>query len=667
LGHPGLADLVTKSPSTILASLRLLLQTAKQTVQDVSRPETPLTWEAVIVPMDEQHRQLEQGWGRVRHLASVVSTAERERLVEQGSALLSAYTSWYGQYQPLYKKVKAIVKTSKNLKLSPAQRRALELQQRELVLLGAELDTQKRKKLSQLRQQLSTLSNAFSRNYVTAAAKTTLHIRDKNKLRGIPPALEQQALDRAVQNKKNGWIFLVQSPEYQQLMRTAEDRSFRRQLLQLRNTLASDLGPRAQDNSRIMRDTIRLRQSVAQVLGFSHFADLSTSTKMAGRVAQAQELLLQLAPPAKAQAKKEWQDLVSYGRKHRLSIPQPWDDEWLLEKYQQEHAGHNQESVRQYFPITAVWSAFVTTVTRVTGLKLDVIKNFPVYHPSVQAYRISDAKGRDRGTLLIDLYARPHKRSGAWVGGDICRGFSRGVFQPSVVHLVCNFPAAQKLSAAFLDYQGVVTLFHEGGHAIHHFLSEVDEYGVAELNGVEWDAVEIPSQWFERYAGDEKTWDLIGSYSGQPIPSQVRTYLRQQKTWIGGRRLVRQIQFGLFDLQIHTLPQPSIMNEWRRVTRAYPYPPTIHSNRFPHGFSHIFSGGYAAGYYSYLWSEVYAADIYRRAKDSSFRRAFLSTVLARGGERPASEVYRDLIGPRPALQALLAEYGISGRKRRLDG
>ncbi|MCB1861027.1 MAG: M3 family metallopeptidase, partial [Gammaproteobacteria bacterium] len=545
---------------------------------------------------------------------------------------------------------------------------------RDFHLSGVDLPAEKKARFKEISQQLSKLASQFEENLLDATNAWSKLITDQSELAGLPESALQLARQTAQQRgEPEGWMLTLEFPSYLPVMTYADNRELRRELYTAFSTRASDQGPHAGqwDNSEIIEQILRLRHEQAQLLGFDNYADRSLAKKMAESSEQVMEFLNDLTARSHRQAETELAELRSFAAEHyRATELEAWDIGYFSEKLRQQRYDITQEELKPYFPETRVLPGMFAVVKRLYGIEISEVKGVDRWHPDVRFFEIRSHQGELRGQFYLDLYARPKKRGGAWMDGCIDRMFSDDCDQIPVAYLTCNFSPPVGGKPALFTHDEVQTLFHEFGHGLHHLLTRVDYPGVAGINGVAWDAVELPSQFMENWCWERPALDLISGHieSGERIPAALYQKMRAAKNFQSGMQMVRQLEFSLFDFRIHREYQPEhggrvyeILNQVREQV-AVVRPPAF--NRFAHGFSHIFAGGYAAGYFSYKWAEVLSADAFslfeeRGIFDPETGASFLRNILEQGGSRDAMELFIAFRGREPSIDALLQHSGIA--------
>ncbi|MDH5396230.1 MAG: M3 family metallopeptidase, partial [Gammaproteobacteria bacterium] len=564
--------------------------------------------------------------------------------------LLSEYSTEMGQNVELYEAYQSIKDSAEFVKLDSAQKKIIENALRDFHLSGIDLPPEKKKRYREIRQQLSKLTSKYEENILDATQAWSKHITDEKQLAGLPESALAMAKQAAEAKELTGWLFTLNFPSYYSIISHADDRALREEMYQAYATRASEQGPNAGqfDNSEIMEDILALRHEVAQLLGFKNYAERSLATKMAETPEQVLSFLHDLAKRSKKMAKQELAELTAFAKQlHGVTDLSAWDVPYYGEKLREDTFDFSQEDLKPYFPETTVIPGMFAVVKRLYGISITEIDGVETWHDDVHFYEIRDDKNELRGQFYLDLYSRDKKRGGAWM--DDCIGRKRnidGSLQIPVAYLTCNLTQPIGDDPALFTHDEVTTLFHEFGHGLHHMLTRVEHIGVSGINGVAWDAVELPSQFMENWCWEREALDLIAAHyqSGDAIPDELFNKMYAAKNFQAGMQMVRQIEFSLFDFRMYYEYQPElkgtgsiqkILDEVRAEV-AVIKPPAY--NRFQHGFSHIFAGGYAAGYYSYKWAEVLSADAFSLFEekgifDSATGEAFLHCVLEQGGTK----------------------------------
>jgi oligopeptidase A len=581
--------------------------------------------------------------------------------------LLSAYQTDLAQSEPLYHAYGAI-RDAQSSTLSPVQRQVIEHTLRDFRLAGVGLPQERKERFKTLMLELSQLQAKFEENVLDATNGWSYQVTDAALLRGLNEMLVEQARRRSHEQRREGWTLTLDQPTYVAVVTDAESEPLRRAFYEAWNTRASTRGPNAGrwDNSGVMEEILKRRHEAARVLGFASYAHYALATRMAHNVEEVLQFLHELAVASRPAAERELVELEEFAG-HKLAA---WDVGFYAERLQRARYAVSQEELRPYFPLPKVLPGLFSVAERLFDVRIRERQGVPVWHPDVRYFEIESAKGgQPVGSFYLDAYARASKRSGAWM--DECVGRKRLAYGSAlpVAYLVCNFLPPSQDRPALLTHDDVLTLFHEFGHGLHHMLTRVDYPSLAGINGVAWDAVELPSQFMENYAWHPDVLQRIGSHfqTGAPLPAETQTRLIATRSFHAGLQMMRQLEFALFDFRMHAEYQPErggrvleILDEVRGAVAVVPVPEW---NRFAHSFGHIFAGGYAAGYYSYKWAEVLAADAFSAFEehgvfDRNTAQRFLDAILSRGGSRDPLEAFVEFRGRRPDVRALLKQHGI---------
>jgi oligopeptidase A len=622
-------------------------------------------WDGIVAPIERMQHRLARTWSPVGHLNGVLNTDELRAAYNACLPLLTAYHTEFSQNERLHAAYRHVAETEYQ-RLRPEQRRLLDNALRDFRLAGVALDPERKQRFKALMERLASAQAKFDENVLDATNAWTRPVTDEAELAGLPEAVKARARSEAQKAGRDGWLFTLDAPNYQAVLTHAEHRELRRDFYTAWVTRASERGDPKWDNTALMEEILALRHEAAQLVGFRNFAEYSLATKMAKDPSEVLEFLRRLARVCKPAAEREFTALEAFvGRKLEA-----WDVAFHSERLKRETLSVSEEALRPYFPLPRVLEGLFAVAERLYGIRIVRRDGVATYHPDVEFHDILDAGGERRGGFFLDLYARPKKRGGAWMDecvGRIAVGDANAL---PVAYLVCNFtpPAAPRPS--LLTHHEVLTLFHEFGHGLHHMLTRVDFPSVAGINGVPWDAVELPSQFMENFAWREEVLPLISGHveTGEPLPADELRKLQATRSFQAGMQSVRQLEFALFDFRIHTEYEPArggrlaeTLAEVREEV-AVVKPPAF--NRFAHSFQHIFSGGYAAGYYSYKWAEVLSADAFGAFEESGIfdevtSRRFLQAILERGGSRDAMEAFVEFRGRKPELEPLLRQLGLA--------
>ena len=651
---------------------QLLASNREKLTSILSQPET-FNWNNLIVPLDEMEDQLQRAWSPVRHLNSVVNTAEMREAYNACLPKLSAYHTELGQNESLFKAYSTIRESEAFSRLDSAQQKCIIDSLKGFHLSGIDLPGDKKERFKEIQQELSRLHSLYEENVLDATNAWFKEFDHAQALAGLPESALDMAKEYAKQRELDGWVITLDFPSYYSVVTYAEDRSLREEIYRAYVTRASDQGPNAGkwDNSEIMLQILELRHEGAKLLGFDSYSDKSLFSKMAESPDQVLEFLNDLAGRSKPQAEREMAELRSFAEKElNLDDLQPWDLAYASEKLRQQAYQLSQEDVKPYFPVDSVIQGLFDLVNRLFGMSIQERKDIDTWHPDVRFFDIKDETGKLRGQFYFDLYARQHKRGGAWMDECINRMHHGDHVQTPVAYLTCNSTPPAGGKPALFTHDEVTTLFHEFGHGLQHMLTTIDYPEVSGINGVEWDAVELPSQFMENWCWEKEALDLFARHyeTGDPMPDELFDRMNATRHFQAAMQMLRQIEFAMFDMRMHRNHDlvmkegiQRLLDEVREEVSVL-VPPDW--NRFQHGFSHIFAGGYAAGYYSYKWAEVLSADAFSRFEEEGLfneqvGKDFLHTVLELGGSRKAMDVYREFRGREPSIDALLRHNGLA--------
>ena len=653
---------VTPAVDTLLAENRAL-------VAQRAAPDVPATWRDFVEPLEDANERLGRAWGQVGHLNAVMNSPELREAYNANLPKITQYYTEISQHETLFAKFKALHESAEFRRLIAAQRRIIENELRDFRLGGAELCAEDKTRFMAIRERLSQLSSRFSDNLLDATNAFAHYVTDPAEVAGIPEDVLQAAHEAAASDSKPGWKFTLHAPSYIPVLQYAENRVLRELMYRAYVTRAAEFGKTEWNNTPLIGDILKLRREMAQLLGFESYAQYSLTPKMADTPQQVLEFLDEMAVRAKPYARRDLDELTQYARTE-LALPKldAWDLAYASEKLRVARYAFSDQEVKQYFPETTVMPGMFQLVETLYGLTIAPAQA-PVWHPDVRFYSIRERSGALIGEFYVDLYARPSKRGGAWMDEAITRRRKGDHVQAPVAYLNCNFAAPVGGKPALFTHDEVITLFHEFGHGLHHLLTRVDYLGVSGINGVEWDAVELPSQFMENFCWE---WDVVQPMTrhidtGAALPRELFDKMLAAKNFQSGLQTVRQIEFALFDLHLHFDFDPDAgkaaleLLQAVRERVAVLIPPAY--NRFPNNFSHIFAGGYAAGYYSYKWAEVLSADAYSLFEehgvlDPETGKRFWNEILAVGGSRPAIESFVAFRGREPRIEALLRHNGM---------
>ncbi len=668
-GLPRFADF---KPAHVASAIDQLLEENRALIARIAADTATADWNNFVGPLEDANERLHRAWGQVGHLNAVMNNPE---LREAYNAVLPKITQYYtelGQHEGLYRKFKALRAGSGFAVLSPAQQKIIDNEVRDFRLGGADLPAAGKQRYTEISDRLSMLTSRFSDNLLDATNAWSHLVTDAAELAGLPEDAKEAARAAAETDKQPGWKFTLHAPSYMPVLQYADNSALRERLYRAYVTRASEFGEAKLDNTPLITDIVSLRREIAQLLGFANFAEYSLEAKMAETPAQVLEFLRELAVRAKPYAQRDLKELQDFARKELgMTALSAWDYAYVSEKLRVAQYAFSENEVKQYFPETTVLPGMFKVVETLYGLSIAPTEA-PQWHDDVRFFSIRDRNGALVGQFYLDLYARPTKRGGAWMDDAITRRSTAQGTQAPVAYLNCNFtpPVSGKQKPALFTHDEVITLFHEFGHGLHHLLTRVDYLGVSGINGVEWDAVELPSQFMENFCWE---WGVVEPMtchadSGATLPKELFDKMLAAKNFQSGMHTLRQIEFSVFDLRLHYDFDPAgkqtalqLLDEVRREV-AVVVPPEY--NRFPNNFSHIFAGGYAAGYYSYKWAEVLSADAYSLFEengvlDPQTGMRFWDEVLAVGGSRPALESFVAFRGREPNIDALLRHNGMA--------
>lgn len=663
----------TVDPAMIVSDLTSLLTHNREAINRLSQQEDP-SWQTLVAPLDDLEDTLNQFWSPISHLHAVMDNPKLRGAYTACLPLLSDYAADIGQHKGLFLAYKKIKNSSEFKKLDHAKQATILYALRDFRLSGVTLTNEKQQRYKALGSTLSSLTTTFSNNVLDVTQKWQHSITDETELAGLPEQRKAAAKGAAAQKTQSGWLLTLDYPCYHDVMTYANSRALRETFYHAFNTRASDQGPHnnEHDNSAVMQRILASRHELAGLLGFSEYADLSLEPKMAVSSQQVVTFLNNILTEIKPKAIAELAALKAFAQKDNIDL-QPWDVAYYSEKLRQANYAVNAEEIRAYFPVDTVLQGLFNIISNLYGI---VLKPFTTetWHCDVRCYQLYNEKGALIGAIYLDLYARENKRGGAWMDELVCRREKlNGDIQLPVALLTCNFAPGTETQSALLTHQDVITLFHEMGHCLQHLLTQVDVLDVSGINNVPWDAVEFPSQFFEAWCWQSESLQLLSSHheTGEPLPNTLIEKLIAAKNFQAALFLIRQIEFALFDMHLHTHyvdDTDYIETTIKQVREAVAVMSVPEYHRFAHSFSHIFAGGYAAGYYSYLWAEVLARDAFSLFKVGGiFNRAlgekFKSTVLAEGGSQSPERLFEQLMGRKPDNAALLAYYGLSPEER----
>jgi len=678
LDFSGLPRFDAVQPEHVTPAIRQLLDENRALIERLIAPETSATWDAFVQPMLDAGERLSRAWGIVGHLHSVNDVPPWREAYNSMLPEVSSFYADLGQNLALFAKYKALAAGLELASLSAPRRRIIDNELRDFRLSGAELPEDRKPRFKEIQEELSALGAKFSENVLDATNAHAEWIDNAKDLAGLPEDARSAARAAAEKEGKPGWKFTLHAPSYIPVLQFCDNRDLRARMYRAYATRASEFGPAERDNGPLIERLLALRHEEAQMLGYASFAEVSLATKMADTPSQVAAFQRDMAKKARPFAIRDVAELREFARQELgMETLESWDLAWASEKLKQQRYSFSDDEVKQYFPEPKVLAGLFRVIESLFAVKL-APDTAPVWHPAVRFFRI-EREGKLIGQFYLDLYARETKRGGAWMDEAITRRRVLAGVQTPVAYLNCNFPAPVGEGAnarpATFSHDDVITLFHECGHGLHHLLTQVDELPVSGIHGVEWDAVELPSQFMENFCWE---WDVLSGMTGHvdtgvPLPRALYDKMIAAKNFQSGLQILRQIEFGLFDLLLHSEFNPAaggnFMDLLAAVRSEVAVLPPPEWNRFPHSFSHIFGGGYAAGYYSYKWAEVLSADAYaafeEAAKtsgstlDAATGERFWREILAVGGSRPALDSFKAFRGRDPQPDALLRHNGMA--------
>ncbi|PLA75318.1 oligopeptidase A [Hydrogenovibrio sp. SC-1] len=657
----------------IKPAVTAVLSESRDVVEKLVADTAMPSWENFVEPLEHIQNRLERVWGPVGHLDAVKNSDEWHQVYTDCLQQITDFHSQMGQNKGLFAKFSQLHQSDAFTHYSLAQKKVIENALRDFRLSGIDLDEAQQQTYKDITQQLSQLSSQFGNNVLKSSQAWSKYIEDRALLSGLPDSamglLAQLAEQKSYQQ---GWLVTLDFPSYLAVMTYAENRELREEVYRAFATRASEMAQDTQyDNSALMADILKLRHQKAELLGCQNYAELSLATKMADSTDQVIQFLTDLAQKSKPQAQQEFETLSQFAKTELgLSSLQPWDVTFVSEKLKNQSLSLSQEALRPYFPVTKVLAGLFKITETLFGVTVTEKQGVSAWHEAVRFFEISNESGQVIAAFYLDLYARENKRGGAWMDSAISRWqSSHGELQTPVAYLVCNFTPPVDDQPACLTHNEVTTLFHEFGHGLHHMLTEMDDFDVSGINGVPWDAVELPSQFMENFCWEPEGIELMTAHieTQQPLPEDLFKALKQSRGFQSAMMMVRQLEFSLFDFLLHTHYQPdaptdilALANDVRQKV-AVVFPPDYH--RFPHSFSHIFAGGYAAGYFSYKWAEVLSADAFGAFEEQGILntevgRKFKNTILAAGGSIHPMTLFKAFRGREPQIDALLRHSGI---------
>ena len=685
----GIAAYSEVKPEHITPAIQFLLGHAQTAVDTATDPKTPSSWDALAEPLEDATEALGRSWGVISHLNSVADAPELRAAYGEMLPEVTAFFSSLGQNLALYKKFKELKNSPDFVKLNRAQKKVIENSLRDFRLGGAELSDADKPRFSAIQDEQAVLGKAFSDHVLDATDGFVHLITHKADLTGLPEDAIAAAADTAQQKNLQGWAFTLHFPSYYPVMQYSENRELRRLMYQAYVTRSSELAPQYTkgkldwDNTQNMLEQLRLRDEEARMLGFSNYAALSLAPKMANTVDEVDLFLTNFAIKSKPFAQKDWEELCDYAKTELGFVDglEPWDIPFAAERLKQARYSFSENELKQYFPLPKVLDGLFQVIQTLFGVKIEAA-DLPTWHADVQSFAVKDLAGKIRAYFYLDPYARPGKRGGAWM--DDARGrreLANGEIQTPVAYLVCNFAPPVTVDGVLrqptITHDDVITLFHESGHGLHHLLTQVSALGVSGINGVEWDAVELPSQFMENFCWEWEVLEKMTAHAqtGKPLPRELFDKILAAKNFQNGLATLRQIVMSLTDWRLHSrfdakaAKGHAVLDVSRSIANQYNIIAQPEISRWINSFSHIFAGGYAAGYYSYKWAEVLSADAYsafeEAAKltgsvlDAKTGTRYREEILEVGGSRPAAESFKAFRGREPSIDALLRHGGLA--------
>lgn len=660
------------SPENITPAIEQILSESRATIQSLLNNEI-YSWDNLVQPLEVVEDQLGRAWSPVSHMNSVVNNDALRDAYNQCLPLLSDYSTEVSQNAQLYNAFVSIAESPEYSLLDTAQKKVINNALRDFRLSGVALPTAEKTRYKEIMQALSQLNSKFSENVLDATNSWSKHITDQSELVGLPDSALELCKQIAQQKELDGYALTLDFPSFHAVMTYADNSQLRYEMYEAYVTRASDQGPHSKeyDNSKIMEEILSLRHELAQLLNFDNYAEYSIATKMSPSTDMVLEFLTDLAKRSLPFAQQDLAQLQKYSKEqHQHDTLEAWDVAYYSEKQRQDLFNFSQEEVKAYFPENKVLDGLFTIVNRLYGITVTEQQGVDTWHPDVRFFSITDQGSALRGQFYLDLYARPHKRGGAWMDECIGRMEKTDGIQYPVAYLVCNFTPPITGKSALFTHDEVLTLFHEFGHGLHHMLTQINYSSVSGISGVAWDAVELPSQFMENWCWDRESLSLISGHyeTGESLPDTLFDKMLAAKNHQSGMQMMRQLEFSLFDFRMHAEYDPQNSENIYQVLQqvrdevAVMQPPSF--NRFPHSFSHIFSGGYAAGYYSYKWAEVLSSDAFSLFEENGiFDRQtgerFLSCILEQGGSKEPMELFVEFRGREPSIDALLRHSGIT--------
>lgn len=655
--------------SEVLPDLAKRLKEGEALRQHLLSNTNTVNYENLILPLARFHHRLHCFWSPVAHLNAVRNTPELRDVYDKGVVKLTEYHVKLSQDEALFQAYEALSQSQDFAVWPEARRRVIENALRDFKLSGVGLPEDKKKQFQEIETRLSECTSQFEHHLMDAIDAWAYHTTDIAELAGLPAVLLDMAQEKAKAKNLSGYLFGIDAPTYSTIIAHAQNRKLREHFYKAYVTRASELGEAAFDNSKVMIEILQLRHELAKLLGYGNFAQVSLASKMAKTEERVLQFLRDLAARSRLKAQSELDEIKAFARAEHIDYTlEAYDLPYFSERMKEAHFGFSEEDLRPYFPLSRVLEGLFVLLNRLFGLNLQQ-KQVPVWDESVQFYEVYDEDNKLRGGIYMDFFARAQKRSGAWMDDACGRFFDHEIQDYPIAYLTCNFLKGESGSEACLLHDDIVTLFHEMGHVLQHVLTLINEPDVAGIAGIPWDAVELPSQFLENFAWQQEVIRDLSRHikTGESLPEAMIQNLLATKTFLGAMQMLRQIEFALFDFVLYQNIPPKqaeeILNTLNEIRREVAVVNVPVYNRFAHGFSHIFAGGYAAGYYSYKWAEVLSADAFSRFEEEGIfnlqtGRAFRQTILESGGSRDALQLFVEFRGREPKIDALLQATGI---------
>ncbi len=671
LTHSKLPPFTQIKIEDIESGIKEIISQNRKKIASLLENTKEVSWDSFMQPLDNIDEVLSDAFSPISHMNSVVNSEDLQKAYAACLPILSEYSTELGQNEILYKKIKTLADNDKGL--STAQKKVIQDSLLDFMLTGVSLPKDKKQQFANIKKELADLSHQYEQNLLDATNAWSKHITNENQIAGLPDVAKAQLQQAARAKNLEGYLLSLEIPCYLAVVMHADNRDLRQEMYTAYNTRASDQGPTAGqwNNDKVMQSILINRQKMAKLLEYNNYAEVSLVKKMANTPEEVFNFLNDLSQKARQKALIEYSELQAFALEdYQIEDLQAWDIAYFSEKLRQKKYDLSQEALRPYFPVDTVLNGMFDIINKIYGMTVKEMQGIETWHPDVKFFEVVDENNQLRGQFYIDLFARSSKRGGAWM--DECRvrrKLDDGSINTPVAYLTCNFSAPVGDKPSLLTHDEVTTLFHEFGHTLHHILTLVDYSGVSGINGVPWDAVEFPSQFMENFCWQREALDMMSGHvdTGEKIPADLYEKMLNAKYFQAGMKLVRQLEFALFDMRLHSEFNPHETNQIQsildevRADVAVVIPPAF--NRFQTGFSHIFAGGYAAGYFSYLWAEVLAQDAFglfeeRGVFDKVTGRSFLNNVLEKGGAEDPNVLFEVFRGRLPEADALLKSHGI---------